>query len=112
MGAGALTVDGVLEGMGDATLGIVTSFHYSYAHDSPENKAFLKAYVEANGTRLRPNFMACAGYDGMAAIAEALKKTGGSTDPEALMAPVKGMKLTSPRGPIMIDPETRGTVQT
>jgi branched-chain amino acid transport system substrate-binding protein len=109
---GDLTDDGVLEAMGDATLGIVTSFHYSYAHDSPENKAFLKAYVEANGTKLRPNFMACAGYDGMAAIAEALKKTGGSTDPEALMAAFKGMKLTSPRGTIMIDPETRDIVQT
>jgi branched-chain amino acid transport system substrate-binding protein len=109
---GDLTDDGVLEAMGDATLGIVTSFHYSYAHDSPENKAFLKAYVEANGTKLRPNFMACAGYDGMAAIAEALKKTNGSTDPDALMAAFKGMKLTSPRGAIMIDPETRDIVQT
>jgi branched-chain amino acid transport system substrate-binding protein len=109
---GDLTDDGVLEAMGDATLGIVTSFHYSYAHDSPENKAFLKAYVEANGMKLRPNFMACAGYDGMAAIAEALKKTGGSTDPDALMAAFKGMKLASPRGAIMIDPETRDIVQT
>jgi branched-chain amino acid transport system substrate-binding protein len=109
---GDLTDDGVLEAMGDATLGIVTSFHYSYAHDSPENKAFLKAYVEANGTRLRPNFMACAGYDGMAAIAEALKKTNGSTDPDAMMTAFKGMKLTSPRGAIMIDPETRDIVQT
>ena len=109
---GDLTDDGVLEAMGDGTLGIVTSFHYSYAHDSPENKAFLKAYVEANGTKLRPNFMACAGYDGMAAIAEALKKTNGSTEPDALIAAFKGMKLTSPRGPIMIDPETRDIVQT
>jgi branched-chain amino acid transport system substrate-binding protein len=109
---GDLTDDGVLEAMGDATLGIVTSFHYSYAHDSPENKAFLKAYVDANGTKLRPNFMACAGYDGMAAIAEALKKTSGSTDPDAIMAAFKGMKLMSPRGAIMIDPETRDIVQT
>jgi branched-chain amino acid transport system substrate-binding protein len=109
---GDLTDDGVLEAMGDATLGLITSFHYSYVHDSPENKAFVKAYVETNGTKLRPNFMACAGYDGMAAIAQALEKTKGSTDPEALMAAFKGMKLTSPRGAIMIDPETRDIVQT
>jgi branched-chain amino acid transport system substrate-binding protein len=109
---GDLTDDGVLEAMGDPTLGIVTSFHYSYVHDSPENKAFVKAYAEVNGTKMRPNFMACAGYDGMAAIAEALKKTNGSVDPEQLMAAFKGMKLTSPRGPIMIDPETRDIVQT
>ena len=48
----------------------------------------------------------------MAAIAEALKKTKGSTDPDALMAAFKGMKLASPRGPIMIDPDTRDIVQT
>src|SRR2546430_14997960 len=109
---GDLTDDGVLQAMGDPTLGLITSFHYSAAHDSPENKAFLKAYVEANGTKLRPNFMACAGYDGMAAIAEALKKTGGSTEPEAFVGALKGMKLMSPRGPIMIDPETRDIIQT
>ena len=109
---GDLTDDGTLQAMGDGTIGIVTSFHYSAAHDSPENKAFLKAYTETNGARLRPNFMACAGYDGMAAIAEALKKTQGSTDPEKLLSALKGMKLMSPRGPIMIDPETRDIVQT
>ena len=112
IGTGDLTDDGVLHAMGDGTIGLITSFHYSAAHDSPENKAFKKAYVETNGTRLRPNFMACAGYDGMAAIAEALKKTQGSVDPEKLLAAFKGMKLTSPRGPIMIDPETRDIVQT
>ena len=109
---GDLTDDGTLQAMGDGTIGIVTSFHYSAAHDSPENKAFLKAYTETNGSRLRPNFMACAGYDGMAAIAEALKKTQGSTDVEKLLSAFKGMKLMSPRGPIMIDPETRDIVQT
>jgi len=109
---GDLTDDGVLQAMGEPTLGIITSFHYSAAHDSPENKTFLKAYVDTNGTRLRPNFMACAGYDGMAAIAEALKKTGGSTDPDRFVAALKGMKLMSPRGAIMIDPDTRDIVQT
>jgi branched-chain amino acid transport system substrate-binding protein len=109
---GDITDDGVLEVMGDPTLGLVTSFHYSAAHNSPENKAFLKAYAEANGTKIRPNFMAVAGYDGMAAIYEALKKTGGSTDGDKIMAALKGMKIASPRGPITIDPETRDVVQT
>src|SRR5690348_491664 len=109
---GDLTDDGVLQAMGEPTLGLITSFHYSAAHDSPENKAFIKAYVETNGTKLRPNFMACAGYDGMAAIAEALKKTGGSVDPEKFVAALKGMRLMSPRGAIMVDPETRDIVQT
>jgi branched-chain amino acid transport system substrate-binding protein len=109
---GDITDDGVLQAMGDPTLGLITSFHYSAAHDSPENKAFLKAYADVNGTNLRPNFMAVAGYDGMAAIYEALKQTGGSTDGDKLMAAFKGMKIASPRGPMMIDPETRDVVQT
>jgi branched-chain amino acid transport system substrate-binding protein len=109
---GDITDDGVLEAMGEPTLGLITSFHYSAAHDSPENKAFVKAYAEANATKLRPNFMAVGGYDGMALIYEALKKTNGSTDGDKLVAAMKGMKLTSPRGAIMIDPETRDVVQT
>jgi branched-chain amino acid transport system substrate-binding protein len=112
IGSGDLTDDGELQAMGEPTLGLITSFHYSASHDSPENKAFIKAYAEVNGTKYRPNFMACAGYDGMAAIAEALKKTGGSVDPDKFLAALKGMKLMSPRGPIMIDPETRDIVQT
>ena len=109
---GDITDDGVLDAMGDPTLGLVTSFHYSASHNSPENTAFKKAYAEANGTTLRPNFMAAAGYDGMAAIYEALRKTNGSTDGDKIMAALKGMKLSSPRGAIMIDPETRDVVQT
>jgi branched-chain amino acid transport system substrate-binding protein len=45
---GDLTDDHVLPAMGDATLGVITSFHYSAAHDSKENKAFLKAFADAN----------------------------------------------------------------
>jgi branched-chain amino acid transport system substrate-binding protein len=109
---GDITDDGVLEAMGEPTLGLITSFHYSAAHNSPENVAFKKAYAEVNGDKLRPNFMAAAGYDGMAVIYEALKKTNGSTDGDLLVAAMKGMKLVSPRGPIMIDSETRDVVQT
>jgi branched-chain amino acid transport system substrate-binding protein len=108
---GDITDDGVLQAMGDSTLGLVTSFHYSAAHDSPENKAFLKAYADVNGTQKRPNFMAVAGYDGMAAIYESLRKTKGSVDADAILTALKGMKINSPRGPITIDPETRDVVQ-
>jgi len=108
---GDITDDGVLEAMGEPTLGLITSFHYSAAHNSPENAAFKKAYAEVNGDKLRPNFMAAAGYDGMAAIYEALKKTGGATDGEKLVEAMKGMAWTSPRGPMSIDPATRDVIQ-
>ena len=59
----------------------------------------------------RPNFVSLGGYDGMHLIYEALKKTGGKTDGDALIAAMKGMRWESPRGPISIDPDTRDIVQ-
>ena len=44
-------------------------------------------------------------------IYEALKKTGGNTDGDSIIAAMKGMAWESPRGPIAIDPETRDIVQ-
>src|SRR5258708_38876119 len=64
---GDITDDGVLEAMGEPTLRLITSFHYSAWHQSPANTAFKKAYSEANGDKLRPNFMAATGYGGTAA---------------------------------------------
>ena len=107
---GDVTDDDVIDAMGDSALGVITSHHYSAAHDSALNQSFVKGYAEID-PKMRPNFMAVAGYDGMAAIYEALKKTNGSTDGDKIMAALKGMKLDSPRGPIMIDPETRDIVQ-
>lgn len=112
IGTGDLTDDHVLPAMGDATLGVITSFHYSAAHNSPENKAFLKNFADANPGAGRPNFMAAAAYDGMAAIYEVANKLGGKIDGDKAMAVLKGMKINSPRGPIMIDPQTRDIVQT
>jgi branched-chain amino acid transport system substrate-binding protein len=109
---GDLTDDHVLPAMGDATLGVITSFHYSAAHNSPENKAFLKNFADANPGAGRPNFMAVAAYDGMAAIYEVANKLGGKIDGDKAMAVLKGMKINSPRGPITIDPQTRDVVQT
>jgi branched-chain amino acid transport system substrate-binding protein len=108
---GDLTDDNVLNAMGDAVLGVITSHHYSAAHDSPENKAFVKAFKEVSGFA-RPNFMGVGGYDGMAAIAEVVKKLGGKIDGDKAMEIFKSMKLASPRGPISIDPATRDIVQT
>jgi branched-chain amino acid transport system substrate-binding protein len=55
--------------------------------------------------------MSVGGYDGMHLIYEALKKTGGKTDGDALVAAMKGMKWESPRGPVSIDAETRDIIQ-
>ena len=110
IGPGDVTDDDLLNGMGDAVLGAVTAHLYSAAHPSAKNKEFVAAFRKLNGG-LRPNFMAVSGYDGMQLIYDALKKTGGKTDGDALIAAMKGAKWESPRGPISIDPETRDIVQ-
>jgi branched-chain amino acid transport system substrate-binding protein len=107
---GDLTPDDDLPNMTDAMLGVVTAHHYSALHDSALNKEFVAAYKKANDNR-RPTFHSVGGYDAMYLIMEALKKTGGKTDGDALIAAMKGMKWESPRGPISIDPETRDVVQ-
>jgi branched-chain amino acid transport system substrate-binding protein len=109
---GDLTDDHVLPTMGDATLGVITTFHYSAAHKSPANDAFLKSFAAANPGGGRPNFMAVAAYDGMNAIYQVSQKLGGRIDGDKAMAVLKGLKLDSPRGPLTIDPATRDVVQT
>lgn len=56
--------------------------------------------------------MGAAAYDGMAAIYSVAKRLNGKIDGDQAMALLKGMKIDSPRGPIMIDPRTRDIVQT
>ena len=110
IGPGDMTDDDILNDMGDVALGTITTQFYSAAHPSPENKAYVEAFKKAN-KGMRPNFMSVGGYDGMHLIYEALKKTNGNTDGDALIAAMKGMSWTSPRGPISIDPATRDIVQ-
>jgi branched-chain amino acid transport system substrate-binding protein len=110
LGQGEITEENALASMGDAGLGIITSFHYDYNHDSPTNKEYVKAFNDA--FKRNPDFFATGGYDGMHLIYEAVKKTGGKTDPDSLLSAAKGMAWESPRGPISIDPETRDIVQT
>ncbi len=109
IGPGDVTDDDLLNNMGDAVLGTVTSHIYSAAHPSAMNKEFVAAYQKAFNSR--PGFMAVGGYDGIHLIYEALKKNGGKTDGDSLVAAMKGMAWESPRGPISIDPETRDIIQ-
>jgi len=105
---GSVTDDEMLNTMGDAALGVVTAHHYSAAHPSAANKAFVEAFGAANGG-LRPNFMAVGAWDGMRVICEALKATNGG-EGQALVDAMKGQSFESPRGPLAIDPATRDVV--
>ena len=111
IGTGDVVDDDLLDAIGAPALGVVTSFHYSAAHPSPENKAYVDGFMAAN-KGMRPNFHSVGGYDGMHLIYEALKKTGGNSDGDKLVEAMKGMSWTSPRGPVTLDPATRDMIQT
>jgi branched-chain amino acid transport system substrate-binding protein len=108
IGPGDLTDDDDLNHMGDQMLGMITAGPYSASHDSALNKAYVAAMEQAG--HFRPDFVSLGGYDGMHLIYEALKKTNGNSDGDALLAAMKGMAWESPRGPISIDPATRDIV--
>ena len=106
---GDVTDDDQLADMGDVALGVVNSHHYSAAHPSATNKKFVEAFQAAN-KGMRPNFMAVGGYDGMRVIYKALEATKGAGG-EALLNAMKGQVFESPRGPVLIDGQTRDIVQ-
>jgi len=108
IGTGDITDDDQLNGMGDASIGVVTAHHYSASHNSPMNKKFVEAFGKANNG-LRPNFMAVGGYDGMHVIYQAAKTTQGGRG-EALLNAMKGQVFESPRGPVFVDAQTRDIV--
>ena len=108
---GELTHPEALESMGATARGIITTFHYTLERDDPLNNEYVAAYREANNGRA-PDLFSIGGYDGMHLIYEALKKTKGDAGGEGLVEAAKGMAWDSPRGPVMIDPETRDIVQT
>jgi branched-chain amino acid transport system substrate-binding protein len=110
IGVGDITDDAVLNQAGDSMLGVITSMQYSAAHPSPMNKSFVEGFRSA-GNGIRPDHIGVAVYDALHLIYAAIKKTGGNTNGDALIAAMKGMAWESPRGPVSIDPETREMVQ-
>lgn len=72
------------------------------------NPAFVAEFQAAY--KRPPDSYAVGGYDGMHVICEALRRTGGSTDADALLGAAKGLRWESPRGPVTLDPEQRALV--
>lgn len=97
-----------LAALGDDAIGLVTAYHYSPDHQSPENAEFLSTL-----TTLFPdavaNFASVQAYDGAHVIYQ-MVAAAGSDGPAAIEA-AKGLEWMSPRGPVSIDPETRHITQ-
>ena len=112
MATGEATDDNYLDNIGELASGLVTSHHYSYAHDSTANRQFVRGFETEYGTRFRPGYFAVAAHDALAAIDAAYGKAGDDAKGERLIEAFRGLKLDSPRGPIEIDAATRDIVQT
>ncbi|RWB60690.1 MAG: ABC transporter substrate-binding protein [Mesorhizobium sp.] len=108
---GDLTQESDLPALGDTALGVTTTFHYSIAHDSGENKKFVAAARTAIGNPAELSFPSVSAYDGMRVIYKMIEATGGKQDAKKAVDAVKGMAWESPRGPVSIDPESRHITQ-
>ena len=99
-----------LQKFGDSALGLTTAFHYSAAHDSPANKAFVAAVAKVNKDAVT-NYATVGAWDGMYVIHKMIEATAGKRDGDKAMAAAKTLKWESPRGPVAIDPATRHITQ-
>jgi branched-chain amino acid transport system substrate-binding protein len=107
-----LLPDEELPRMGDTPLGLITSGTYSADAKRPANEAFLAAWKREYGDKSIPDFFSVDAWDGMAAIYGLVKETKGNFTADQAMALLSHWKdPDSPRGPIMIDPETRDIIQ-
>ncbi|WP_331376477.1 ABC transporter substrate-binding protein [Sinorhizobium chiapasense] len=108
---GDLTQESDLPALGEAALGLQTTFHYAVSHDSPENKTFVEAAGKAIGNPAELSFPSVGAYDGMHVIYKMIEATGGEQDAQKAVDAVKGLSWASPRGPVSIDPESRHIIQ-
>ncbi|WP_127903164.1 ABC transporter substrate-binding protein [Solirhodobacter olei] len=97
-----------LQGLGAASVGVITSHPYSAAHPSAMNCDFI-----AELARLHPgavaNFASVGAYDGMHVLYRMIE--AGGRDGAKGMKAVIGASWESPRGPLTLDPRTRTVTQ-
>ncbi len=99
-----------LQKFGDAAMGLTTAFHYSGAHDSPANKAFVSALKKQDASAVA-NYASVGAWDGMYVIHKMIEATGGQKDGLKAIAAARTLQWESPRGPVRIDPKTRHITQ-
>ena len=93
-GTGFLT-EGVLDAVGDAAEGIVTTMHWAETLDTPENKLFMGDFRKA--TRHQADVFAVQGWDTGTVLYKAIDLVKGDTG--ATTALIKAMEETQIIGP-------------
>jgi branched-chain amino acid transport system substrate-binding protein len=88
--------------LGDSSLGIFSTLHYTPMIKSAENEAFVKEYSKRTGHL--PSDNGIDGWVGAKAIVEAAKAIGGNVeDTPKFIAALKAVKFNSAKGPISLD---------
>ena len=104
----AETEESNLQSLGDLAIGLSTAYHYSAAHSSDMNRAFLDKLQELHPDAVA-NWASIGAYDGVHLIYQ-MVEAAGSDGPAAVQAAL-GLEWESPRGPVSMDPETRTVIQ-
>ena len=94
----------ILQGVGEAALGVKATAHWSADLDNPANKAFVAAYRAAYGREPTP--WAAQGYDAANLIGSALRATGGKVveDEAGFRQAMKAAKFEAVRGGFKFGP--------
>jgi len=106
MSTGDVVTEPDLPNIGDAGIGILSTYHYAVSHDSKENAAFLAQLKKGGASVDDVTMTSVAAYDGARLIYKMIEATDGKRDPAKAVDAVKDLKWVSPRGPVSIDPAT------
>lgn len=110
IGSGWLNAEDTRPAQGTASEGIIAAMFWDYNLDTPENKAFVKAY-EAKYNE-RPSIESLEGYDAARIIVEALTTLNGdASDRDKVVEAISQVEFVSPRGPIKFDQNTHHIIQ-
>ena len=95
----------------DDVIGVVSGFPYTETNTRPENVSLKAQLTKMFGEKAEPDIASVEAWDGTDLIYQAVASLGPNAEGLKYIDFMKGKKLNSPRGPIMIDPETRDIVQ-
>jgi branched-chain amino acid transport system substrate-binding protein len=113
---GALIMQELLEAEGDDALGIMGAMFYSTEIDTPENKRYVKAYMDEY--KELPGSLSPCAYEAATVFLTAFKELEGEIDNfpnqqafrEAFLKAAAKVNFVSPRGPFRFEQETNSAV--
>ncbi len=88
--------------LGDSVLGIVASYIYTTAYDSPVNKSFVQAWTQQYKRYVAKD--GANGYAGAQALEAAIKRVNGNVEnKQAFLEAIDATSMETNKGPIKLD---------